>query len=182
MRRTVCLLLLGVLLSSAQTAVKHRVLFNRFRVPEIGLFVADADGTNERALPHRESEYSPSLTPDGKWIVFTSERAGQADIYRMHPDGSGLEQMTNPDTESDSWYEIPNGAYRVAVHPIDQRSEGFDLCCWMSRATNTEPHHWPLAILPVVPGRPLVAFGSIAMPMPEDSPGSGSTCSPRVSV
>ena len=42
MRRTACLLLLGALHSSAQTPAKHRVLFNRFRVPEIGLFVADA--------------------------------------------------------------------------------------------------------------------------------------------
>ena len=91
MRSTACLLLLYVFQSSAQAPVKHRVLFNRFRMPEIALFVADADGKNERALPHKESEYSPSLTPDGKWIVFTSERAGQSDIYRMHPDGLGLE-------------------------------------------------------------------------------------------
>src|SRR5262249_9022620 len=34
----------------------------------------------------------------------------------------GLEQMTDPET-ADSWYEIPNGAYRVTVHPIDQSSE-----------------------------------------------------------
>ena len=46
-------------------------------------------GKNEHALPHRESEYSPTLTPDGKWIVFTSERSGQSDIYRIHPDGIG---------------------------------------------------------------------------------------------
>src|SRR5690348_294643 len=95
MRRAACLLLLGCLHSGAQAAAKHRVLFNRFKVPETGLFVADADGKNERALPHRETEYSPSLTPDGKWIVFTSERAGQSDIYRARPDGSGLEQLTD---------------------------------------------------------------------------------------
>ena len=52
MNRTFCLLLLCGLQASAQAAEKHRVLFNRFRVPEIGLFLADADGKNERALPH----------------------------------------------------------------------------------------------------------------------------------
>src|ERR1700730_12866224 len=109
MRRTVCLLLLGVLQSSAQTAVKHRVLFNRFRVPEIGLFVADADGKNERALPHHESEYSPSLTPDAQWIVFTSERAGQADLYRVHPDGSGTEQLTSDPAFDDQGSLSPDG-------------------------------------------------------------------------
>jgi len=28
-------------------------------------------------------EYGPSLTPDGKWLIFTSARAGTADIYRV---------------------------------------------------------------------------------------------------
>ncbi|HXB70991.1 MAG TPA: hypothetical protein VNY05_22340 [Candidatus Acidoferrales bacterium] len=122
MRRTVCLILLGVLQSSAQMAVKHRVLFNRFRVPEIGLFVADADGKNEHALPHRESEYSPSLTPDGQWIVFTSERAGQSDLYRVHPDGSGLEQLTDDPAFDDQGALSPDGK---SLAFISTRGEGF---------------------------------------------------------
>jgi len=122
MRPTVCLLLLSVLQSGAQTAVKHRVLFNRFRVPEIGLFVADADGGNERSLPHRESEYSPSLTPDGRWIVFTSERAGQADLYRIHPDGSGLEQLTDDPAFDDQGSLSPDGK---SLAFISTRGEGF---------------------------------------------------------
>ena len=104
------------------TGPKHRVLFNRFRVPEIALFVADADGKNERALPHRESEYSPSLTPDGKWIVFTSERAGQSDLYRMHPDGSGLEQLTDDPAFDDQGALSPDGK---SLAFISTRGEGF---------------------------------------------------------
>src|SRR6516164_9837581 len=117
MRRIGCLLLLGVLQSGAQTTGKHRVL-----VPEIGLFAADADGKNERALPHRESEYSPALTPDGKWIVFTSERSGQSDIYRMHPDGSGLEQLTDDPAFDDQGALSPDGK---SLAFISTRSEGF---------------------------------------------------------
>jgi Tol biopolymer transport system component len=123
MRRTVLVfLLLGVLRSSAQMEVKHRVLFNRFRVPEIGLFVADADGKNERALPHHEREYSPSLAPDGKWIVFTSERADQADLYRVHPDGSGLEQLTNDPAFDDQGSLSPDGK---SLAFISTRGGGF---------------------------------------------------------
>ncbi len=122
MRRVVCLLLLGTLHSGAQAAAKHRVLFNRFKVPETGLFVADADGKNERALPHRETEYSPSLTPDGKWIVFTSERAGQADIFRAHADGSGLEQLTDDPAFDDQGSLSPDGQSVVFV---STRGEGF---------------------------------------------------------
>src|SRR5947209_7055597 len=60
MRRLLFVTLLSLLVCSSQVAAKHRILFNRYRVPEIGLFVADADGKNERALvPHHEIEYSP---------------------------------------------------------------------------------------------------------------------------
>ena len=110
MRKTVCVLLLSVLVCGAQVAPKHRVLFNRYRVPEIGLFVADANGKNERALPHVESEYSPSLSVDGKWIVFTSERGGQSDIYRVHPDGSAIEQLTSDPAFDDQGALSPDGA------------------------------------------------------------------------
>ena len=111
LKRTVFLLGLVALASSGQGAAKHRVLFNRFRVPEMALFIADADGKNERALvPHREIEYSPSISPDGKWIVFTSERSGQADIYRVHPDGTGLEQLTDDPAFDDQGALSPDGA------------------------------------------------------------------------
>jgi TolB protein len=110
MIRTISLFLLSALACGAQTAAKHRVLFNRYRVPEIGLYIADADGNNERALvPHHEIESSPSLSRDGKWIVFTDERGGQSDIYRVHADGTGLEQLTNDPAFDDQGALSPDG-------------------------------------------------------------------------
>jgi Tol biopolymer transport system component len=55
------------------------------------LYVANADGSGERPLLGTSGfDYNASFSPDGEWIVFTSERAGsgQADIYRVRPDGS----------------------------------------------------------------------------------------------
>src|SRR5208282_5683193 len=53
------------------------------------LFIANADGTGERPLlPLTGMDYSPSFSADGKWVIFTSERDGSADIYRVHLDGS----------------------------------------------------------------------------------------------
>src|SRR5258705_6414222 len=37
------------------------------------------------------------FSTDGKWIVLTSESNGAANIYRIHPDGSGLEHLTDDD-------------------------------------------------------------------------------------
>jgi TolB protein len=37
----------------------------------------------------------PSWSPDGQWIIFDSDRAGNFQLYRMRPDGSELQQLTN---------------------------------------------------------------------------------------
>jgi TolB protein len=95
----------------AQTApARHRILFNRFRVPEIEIMIADADGKNERVLaPHGETEYSPTYSPDGKWVVFTQERGGLSDIVRIHPDGTGLERLTDDPAFDDQGALSPDG-------------------------------------------------------------------------
>jgi len=95
----------------AQTAPpKHRVLFNRFLMPEIEIVIADADGKNERVLaPHVGIEYSPSYSPDGRWVVFTQERGGLSDIFRIHPDGTGLERLTDAPDFDDQGTLSPDG-------------------------------------------------------------------------
>jgi Tol biopolymer transport system component len=62
---------------------------NIFTIPSIG--GPDVQLT-DLTLPHDGSEYSP----DGQWIYFNSERAspGHAQIFRMKPDGSGVQQLT----------------------------------------------------------------------------------------
>jgi hypothetical protein len=110
MRAVACLLGLGALLCGAQPPAKHRILFKRFRVPEFGLFIAEADGKNERRLvPHSEGEYSPSLSLNGAWVVFTCEHMGQADIYRVHPDGTSVDQLTNDPACDDQAALSPDG-------------------------------------------------------------------------
>ena len=48
------------------------------------------------------SEY----TPDGEWIYFNSTRGGTMDIWRMRPDGSDQEQVT--DDELNNWFPHPS--------------------------------------------------------------------------
>jgi Tol biopolymer transport system component len=95
---------------SQSVGAKHRILFNRFRMPEIEIMIADADGKNQRVLaPHGEIEYSPAYSPDGKWVVFTQERGGLSDIYRIHPDGTGLERLTDDPAFDDQGSLSPDG-------------------------------------------------------------------------
>ena len=91
--------LLTAFLVSATTLVlsaKERILLNRIGPSQSTLFISKADGSDERPLlPNSGFDYNASFSPDGKWIVFTSERNGSADIYRVHPDTSGLERLTD---------------------------------------------------------------------------------------
>jgi Tol biopolymer transport system component len=91
--------LLATLLVSAISPVlfaKERILLHRIGPSPSTLFIANTDGSDERPLlPNSGFDYNASFSPDGKWIIFTSERGGSADIYRVHADGSGLERLTD---------------------------------------------------------------------------------------
>src|SRR5437879_13344877 len=73
---------------------KHRILMNRIGASGAELFIANADGSGERKLLNTSGfDYNASFSADGKWIVFTSERNGSSDIYRVQVDVSGLERL-----------------------------------------------------------------------------------------
>ena len=87
---------LGLLLSAQPSTT--RILFSRAgpgEPGEIALFVAKADGTAEQPLGSAVTfDYNPAWFPDGQSIVFTSERDGSAELYRVNLDGSNLKRLT----------------------------------------------------------------------------------------
>jgi Tol biopolymer transport system component len=105
--------LLATLLVSATAPVlcaNERILLHRIGPSESALFIAKADGSDERPLlPNSGLDYNASFSADGKWIIFTSERGGSADIYRVHPDGSGLERLTDDPAYDDQGALSPDG-------------------------------------------------------------------------
>jgi Tol biopolymer transport system component len=99
--------------SPAPAAGKGVMLMNRIGPSKMELYIANADGTGEHRLlsDSKFLDYDPSFSPDGKWIVFTSERDGQGqeDIWRVHPDGTGLERLTSDTTMEDAGVLSPDG-------------------------------------------------------------------------
>ena len=88
----------------------YTIAFASFAPLNTDLFIADADGTNPKPLlPNPDLDYDASFSPDGKWIVFTSERDGSADIYRVHPDGGGLEKLVDDPAFDDQGVLSPDG-------------------------------------------------------------------------
>jgi len=89
---------------------RERILLHRIGPSQSTLFIAKTDGSDERPLlPNSGFDYNASFSPDGKWIIFTSERGGSADIYRVHPDGSGLERLTDDPAYDDQGALSPDG-------------------------------------------------------------------------
>lgn len=98
--------------SGENAPAKKIMLMNRIGPSVSELYIANADGTNSlKVFTTSGFDYHASFSPDGKWIVFTSERGGfgQADIYRVHPDGTGIEQLTDNPAFDDQASLSPDG-------------------------------------------------------------------------
>ena len=72
----------------------------------------DANGKDiNRISGDADQDSDPAWSLDGKWIIFTSDKAGSSGIYRMTPDGKTRIQLTqNADSEA-SW--SPDGKHIV---------------------------------------------------------------------
>lgn len=77
--------------------------------------VLDADGSNPRAVaPHPAADGWPVWSPDGRRLVFSSERAGSADLWLLDLQSEELRRLTWDDEadERQPWFS-PDGR-RVA--------------------------------------------------------------------
>jgi TolB protein len=130
-------LLIFVLLATWQLASAQRprrVLYATLGYTNLGLFIANGDGTHERALLRPDSmDYNGSFSADNKWILFTSARNGSADIYRVHPDGSGIERLTDFPGFDDQGALSPDGSTLAFV---STRDGGFANIWLMDMATH----------------------------------------------
>jgi Tol biopolymer transport system component len=89
------------------------------------IFTARPDGSDLRRLtatPGYDAE--GTLSVDGRWIVFTSVRDGDLELYKMRPDGSGVVRLTHEPGYDGGPYFSHDGrwvCYR-GEHPEDSTS------------------------------------------------------------
>lgn len=91
------------------------------------LYVSAVDGT---ATPRRVLETPgtvPRWSPDGKWISFSPNRSFSSGVFIVHPDGSGLRQLTQtggwavwwPDGEQIGFQvQGPDGNQQIQVYSL----------------------------------------------------------------
>ena len=98
----------------------NKIVFASGESGEIGLWIADADGTSRRSLTPGGRNVSPFASPDGRYLVFASSRGGQQNIWRMNVDGSNPKQLTGGISES--WPVIsPDGRSVVYTSRLSSR-------------------------------------------------------------
>lgn len=124
--------------------------------PEMELYVADSAGDSYRRLTMaRGYDAEGSYSPDGEWIVFTSNRhvyqselteedrkrldqdpAYFGEIYRMRADGSRLERLTDVPGYDGGPFYFPDGT-RILWRRFDEQGLTADL--WTMRPDGGEP-------------------------------------------
>lgn len=103
----------------------HQIAFTRVfpNAGQIWLFIANADGSGERQLFDAGGfDYDATWSPDGASIVYTSDREGSPDLFRITPDGSGRERLTDDAGYDDQAAFSPDGTQLAFV---STRNGGF---------------------------------------------------------
>jgi len=108
-----------------------RLVFDAIDNNRPHIHIMNADGTGRQQLtPNDSSDFEPRVTPDGRYIVFTSERTGERKIWRMKIDGSeptlltqidgaGAGPMISPDGENVYFYWSRTGSRVMGIVSIN---------------------------------------------------------------
>lgn len=71
------------------------------------IYTMDAATGVETRLTHGDGRNDgPDYSPDGQWIYFNSSRTGQMQIWRIRPDGSDVQRIT--DSRYGDWFPHPS--------------------------------------------------------------------------
>lgn len=86
------------------------------------LYRMNADGSDIRALG-QASASTPTWSPDGAWIGFTSVRNGNPEIYIVSSDGANEVRLTNNTVQDTNPVWSPNGASMAFISNRDGNAE-----------------------------------------------------------
>jgi len=102
---------------------KGTMLMNRIAPASSQLYIANADGSNERLLlGDSRFEYNGSFSTDMRSVIFTSERLGdgQSDVYRAGIDGTNIQPLVVSPHVDDAGVLSPDGSKLAFVSTRDQ--------------------------------------------------------------
>lgn len=99
------------------------------------IWIMNADGSDQKQLTYdAQSDFDPSVSPDGRHVTFASERSGKTKIWRMDLDGGNLKQLTSGETSDFLPAYSPDGRWVVYTSDVDEKRN-----IWKVPADGGEP-------------------------------------------
>lgn len=92
-------------------APNGKLFYTRKTGEEVNLYSMDEDGGGEKQLTSGgKINYEPTVTPDGKYVVFSSNRTGFFNLWRINADGNNPVRLTDTQNAYDSQIDVtPDG-------------------------------------------------------------------------
>jgi Tol biopolymer transport system component len=165
-------------------AADGRIVYISMASGNADVWIMKGDGSDQKQLTSDPGvDKDPVLTPDGRYIVFSSDRGGLPGIWRMDLDGGNLKQLTDRDDHKpqissdskwivfDSWRSQKRALWKISVDGGDdpvQITDKFTSSCAVSpdgrsiacyyRADEHPGTPWRIMILPFEGGQPTKTF------------------------
>ncbi len=112
-------LVLLLLVSSQLYSQEYGILFTKQKNNNDNIFLLEKDGKIKQITNHNRKDSSPMLSPDGKFMVFTSERVGWWKIWLLDLEKNSFKQLTNSSSAEYGPYWSPDGNKIVFVSGRD---------------------------------------------------------------
>ena len=97
--------------SQVPRPIHETVVYSSIQPVNWDLYVFDHPGATPRRLTTDPGlDYNPALSPDGRWVVFTSERSGSPDLYALDLQNPAVpKQLTKSSAMEDAAAFSPDG-------------------------------------------------------------------------
>jgi Tol biopolymer transport system component len=107
----------------------ERVIYSSFRPEGWNLYLHSEPGTDaEQITDHPALDYEATVSPDGRWVVFTSERNGHPSLFVMNFEERGDPRLlVRSDAMEDQAAISPDGRWLVFVSTADGNSDIYRL-------------------------------------------------------
>lgn len=124
----------------------HSILFTSTRAGgQSNIWQMDISGANAKQLTFGKDDECSAVTPDGKWVIYTTRNHGQWTMWKAPMDGGTAIQLT----------KAP--AQKPTVSP-----DGKLIACFYYDYRGDEQSRYRLALLPVEGGQPIKYFDAAA--------------------
>ena len=141
----------------------NRILFMRDRPNgKTAIFAMDTDGRRGRKLSpgDRGHDADPRWSPDGRAIVFASDRDGDWEIFRMAPDGGRVRKLTRDDAADTQPTWSPDGRSVAFVSDRRGSSELFTMRADGSRVRRVTRENGSVFLATWSPDGRRIAYGA----------------------